>query len=87
MAKRVIEKDGRRWTVAPSGRRTQYTKDEFGLVFTSVDELQEQRIARYSPLAAKSTELSLASLSDQALGDLLARSQPSWTSPELGYRR
>jgi len=87
MAKRMIERDGRRWTVAPSGRRTQYTKDEFGLVFTSVDEPQEQRIARYSPLALKSTELSLASLSDQALADLLARSQPSWTSPELGYRR
>jgi hypothetical protein len=35
----------------------------------------------------KSTELSLALLTDQALVDLLARSQPSWTSPELGYRR
>ena len=87
MGNRVIERDGRRWTVAPSGRRTQYTRDEFGLVFTSVEEPPEQRIARYSPLAVKSAELSLASLSDPALMELLARSQPSWTSPELGYRR
>jgi len=87
MAKRFIEKDGRRWTVAASGRRTQYAKDEFGVVFTSADEPRQQRIARYSPLAVKSTELSLALLTDQALVDLLARSQPSWTSPELGYRR
>jgi hypothetical protein len=83
----VIEVDGRRWTVSLSGRRTQYTKDEFGVVFTGDKGQPEQRIARYSPLAVKSAELSLAGLSDQDLATLLRRSQPSWTSPELGYRR
>lgn len=87
MPTRMIEVDGRRWTVTPSGRRTQYGKDEFGVVFTSEDEARERRVARYSPLAAKSTELSLATLSDRDLATLLGRSQPSWTSPEMGYRR
>jgi hypothetical protein len=44
-------------------------------------------MARYSPLGAKSRELSLAELSDAQLRDLLAHSQPSWTAPEMGYRR
>ena len=44
-------------------------------------------MVRYSPLGAKSGELSLARLSDRELADLLAVSQPGWTSPELGYRR
>jgi len=83
----MIEVDGRRWAVSPSGRHTQYAKDEFGIVFTSEDEAREQRVARYSPLATKSTELSLAALSEQELAGLLRRSQPAWTSPEMGYRR
>lgn len=87
MPKRVIEVKGRRWTAVPSGRRTQFTRDEFGIVFTSDDAAREQRIVRYSPVAAKSTDLSLAGLSDEVLAELLRRSQPSWTSPELGYRR
>jgi hypothetical protein len=87
MPKRVIEVKGRRWTAVPSGRRTQFTRDEFGVVFTSDDDAREQRIVRYSPVAAKSTDLSLAALSDEVLAELLRRSQPSWTSPELGYRR
>lgn len=86
MPKRVIEVDGRQWTVTLSGRRTQYNKDEFGVVFTG-DAPREQRVARYSPLAVKSAELSLSRLSDQDLATLLQRSQPSWTSPELEYRR
>jgi hypothetical protein len=86
MPRRVIEADGRRWTVTLSGRRTQYNKDEFGVVFTG-EAPPEQRVARYSPLAVKSAELSLSRLSDQDLATLLQRSQPSWTSPELGYRR
>jgi hypothetical protein len=85
--KRTIEADGRRWSVTTSGRRTQYVKDEFGIVFTSEDEAREQRVTRYSPLATKSTELALSSLSDRELIELLATSQPAWTSPELGYRR
>ena len=48
---------------------------------------RERRVARYSPLGAKSRELSLSQLSDQELRELLAYSQPSWTAPEMGYRR
>ena len=62
--------------------------NEFGLVFTrGTGSDREQRAVRYSPLGAKSGELSLASLSDRELADLLAVSQPAWTAPELGYRR
>lgn len=87
MPRRTIEADGRRWSVMTSGRRTQYVKDEFGIVFTSEDRVREQRVTRYSPLGAKSTELALSSLSDRELLELFATSQPAWTSPELGYRR
>jgi hypothetical protein len=88
MPRPIIEVDGERWQVAVSGRSTQYNKDEFGLVFTrGTGPDREQRVVRYSPLGAKSRELSLASLSDRELADLLAVSQPSWTAPELGYRR
>ena len=34
MPRRIIEADGEQWEVAVSGRVTQYTKDEFGLIFT-----------------------------------------------------
>ena len=88
MPRRVIEVDGEQWRVAVSGRTTQYNKDEFGLVFTrGTGSDREQRVVRYSPLGAKSRELSLASMSDRELADLLAVSQPAWTAPELGYRR
>ena len=88
MPRRIIEVEGEQWQVAVSGRSTQYTKDEFGLVFTrGTGSDREQRVVRYSPLGAKSRELSLASLSDRELADLLAVSQPAWTAPELGYRR
>jgi hypothetical protein len=88
MPRRIIEVDGSQWEVAVSGRTTQYTKDEFGLVFTrGTGPDRERRLARYSPLGAKSRELSLAELSDAELRELLAHSQPSWTAPETGYRR
>ena len=88
MPRRVIERDGERWGVAVSGRRTQYTKDEFGVVFTRLDGGPvERRLTRYSPLGAKSRELSLARMSDAELLALLGRSQPAWTAPETGYRR
>jgi hypothetical protein len=84
----VIERGEERWTVAVSGRRTQFTKDEFGVVFTRVaGGSAERRFARYSPLGAKSRELSLARLGDAELLALLGRSQPAWTAPETGYRR
>lgn len=88
MPRRIIEVDGEQWQVAISGRSTQYTKDEFGLVFTrGTGPAREQRVTRYSPLGAKSRELSLSQLSDPELAQLLAVSQPAWTAPELGYRR
>ena len=88
MPRRIIEVDGEQWQVAVSGRSTQYNKDEFGLVFTrGTGPDREQRVVRYSPLGAKSRELSLARMSDRDLAGLLGVSQPSWTAPELGYRR
>jgi hypothetical protein len=88
MPRRIIAADGEQWEVTVSGRITQYLKDEFGLIFTrGVGPDRERRVARYSPLGAKSRELSLSQLSDQELRDLLGHSQPSWTAPEMGYRR
>jgi hypothetical protein len=88
MPRRIIDAAGEQWEVAVSGRVTQYVKDEFGLIFTrGVGPDREQRVSRYSPLGAKSRELSLSQLSDAELRSLLAHSQPSWTAPEMGYRR
>ncbi len=88
MPRRIIEVDGERWEVAVSGRSTQYTKDEFGLVFTrGTGPERERRAVRYSPLGAKSRETSLGQLSDKELAELLGHSQPAWTAPELDYRR
>jgi hypothetical protein len=88
MPRRIIEADGESWEVSVSGRLTQYTKDEFGLVFTrGTGAGRERRLARYTPLGAKSRELSLGQLSDLQLRELLGQSQPSWTAPELEYRR
>ena len=88
MPRRIIEVNGESWEVAVSGRVTQYTKDEFGLVFSrGTGPNREQRVSRYTPLGAKSRELSLSQLTDRDLSDLLAHSQPSWTAPEMGYRR
>ena len=88
MPRRIIDAGGEQWEVSVSGRSTQYVKDEFGVIFTrGVGPDREQRVARYSPLGAKSREVSLSQLSDAELSDLLAHSQPSWTAPEMGYRR
>lgn len=88
MPRRLIDVDGVQWAVSVSGRITQYVKDEFGLVFTrGAGARRERRVARYSPLGAKSRELSLAELSDMELKSLLGNSQPAWTAPETGYRR
>ncbi|MEO8090517.1 MAG: hypothetical protein ABI703_09490 [Gemmatimonadales bacterium] len=88
MPRRIIAAGGEQWEVTVSGRVTLYLKDEFGLIFTrGVGPDREQRVARYSPLGAKSRELSLSQLSDLELRELLGHSQPSWTAPEMGYRR
>ena len=86
MPRRIIEVNGEPWEVAVSGRSTQYTKDEFGLIFISGSGAdREVRVTRYSPHGARSRERSLAELSDADLGQLLEFSQPSFTSPEAGY--
>jgi hypothetical protein len=83
---RRINVEGTSWDVYPSGRITQYDRDEFGLVFvrgTGPD--REVRVTRYSPQGARSREQSLAELSDAELRRLFQYSQPSFTSPEAGY--
>jgi hypothetical protein len=88
MPRRTIDVNGGTWTVSATGRRTIYHKDEFSVLFTRVaGGEREERVARYSPLGVKNREASLAELSDAQLRDLWRRSQPSWTTPELGYRR
>lgn len=88
MPRRIVEVNGERWAVSPAGRITQYDKDEFSLRFTRLPAGSgPERIARYSPLLAKNREASLAQLSDAELVALFRVSQPSWTSPELGYLR
>ena len=87
MPRRIIEVDGDQWEVTVSGRVTQYLKDELGLVFArGTGPGRERRVARYSPLGAKSSELALAELTDAQLRSLHAHSQPAWTAPETEYR-
>jgi hypothetical protein len=88
MLGRTIEVKGAEWRVGTTGRITQYGKDEFGLRFTRLAPApREERVVRYSPRLSKNRESALAELSDRELGDLLAVSQPSWTTPDLEYRR
>jgi hypothetical protein len=84
---RRITVDGAEWVVMPSGRNTQYVRDEFGVTFTRVTGERTERVARYSPRDSRNREQSLAALTDADLHDLLATSQPAWTAPETGYRR
>jgi hypothetical protein len=87
MPTRTITIDGRRWSVTHSGRITANDRDEFGLVFVSgTGADREIRVTRYSPIGARWREQSLAELSDAELARLLEQSQPSFTSPEVGYR-
>lgn len=86
MSPRTIDVEGRRWEVSPSGWVTQYHRDEFSVQFRQA-EGGDIRIARYSPLGARSPEDSLSALSERQLRELFQRSQPSWTAPETRYRR
>ena len=83
---RKITVDGAEWIVMPSGRNTQYVRDEFGVLFTRVTGERTERVARYSPRDSRSREVSLAAMSDAELRDLLGTSQPAYTAPETGYR-
>jgi hypothetical protein len=86
MPSRSIAIDGRTWRVFPSGRVTQYDKDEFGLVFVAGEgDDRVVRVTRYSPVGARSREQSLVELGDDDLRRLFDQSQPSATSPEAGY--
>lgn len=87
MSPRSIQVAGQAWEVGPSGRVTQYSRDEFSVAFRRRgDPSGETRVARYSPLGSRSPEDSLAELSEPQLQELFQRSQPSWTAPETGYR-
>ncbi len=86
MPTRSITSGGRTWRVLPSGRVTQYDRDEFALLFTSgTGDDREVRVTRYSPQGTRSREQALAEMSDADLARLLEQSQPSEMSPEAGY--
>jgi hypothetical protein len=72
--------------VYPSGRVTQYDRDEFGLVFVAGTGAHRRvRVTRYSPVGVRSREESLATMSDADLQQLFTFSQSSDTSPEANY--
>ncbi len=86
MPTRPLTIEGHTWHVIPSGRVTQYDRDEFALMFVKHEGGdREVRVTRYSPQGSRSREESLAELSDADLRRLFAQSQPSATSPEAGY--
>lgn len=88
MPARKIDIDGVTWNASPSGFITSYDQDEFGLIFSrDYDGKKELRVTRYSPQGSRSREQSFRELTDERLRALFAESQPSFTSPEVGYAR
>jgi hypothetical protein len=86
MPSRVLTIGGKNWLVFPSGRVTQYDRDEFGLIFINgTGSGREVRVSRYSPVGTRSRERSLVEMSDVDLARLFECSQPSDTSPEADY--
>ena len=86
MPTRMLDVDGKRWRVFPSGYVTPMVQDEFGLLFVhGTGDAREVRVTRYSPQGARSREQSLAEFTDEQLRALFVQSQPSFTSPEAGY--
>ena len=86
MPTRTVSLGGKSWRVFPSGRVTQYDRDEFALLFvTGPADRPEVRVTRYSPLGTRSREQSLAEMSDGELARLFEYSQASDTSPEADY--
>jgi hypothetical protein len=86
MPTRTVNILGRPWRVFPSGRVTQYDRDEFALLFISESGGRpEVRVTRYSPLGTRSRERSLSEMDDAELTRLFEYSQPSETSPEADY--
>lgn len=88
MPTRMLNVGGKAWRVFPSGRVTQYDRDEFALLFIaqSPDGAREVRVTRYSPMGSRAREHSLAEMTDADLERLFRQSQPGETSPEAGYR-
>ena len=85
MPSRTLTIAGKPWRVFPSGRVTQYDRDEFALMFVAESAAREVRVTRYSPVGVRSRERSLAEMSDAELTRLFQLSQPGETSPEAGY--
>jgi hypothetical protein len=86
MPTRTVTVGGKRWRVFPSGRVTQYDRDEFALVFVAgAGTDREVRVTRYSPVGTRSRERSLVEMTDADLARLFDQSQPSDTSPEADY--
>jgi hypothetical protein len=88
MPSRSIQAGGKSWLVFPSGRVTQYDRDEFGIIFVAgTGPSREVRVTRYSPIGSRSRETSLVEMSDAELQRLFGYSQPSDTSPEADYAK
>ena len=88
MPARSLDVGGQKWDVYPSGYITQYTQDEYALMFSRGEGSgREVRVSRYSPQGTRSREQAFAELSDRQLKELFEQSQPSFTSPEAGYER
>jgi hypothetical protein len=86
MPTRTVTIGGQRWRVFPSGRVTQYDRDEFALLFVAdAAGKREVRVTRYSPHGVRSREQSLAEMTDADLARLFNESQPGETSPEADY--
>jgi hypothetical protein len=86
MPTRSLTISGKAWRVFPSGRVTQYDRDEFALLFIAeAGGKREVRVTRYSPHGIRSRERSLADMTDVELSRLFELSQPSETSPEADY--
>lgn len=86
MPNRSLTAGGRTWRVFPSGRVTQYDRDEFALMFVSeAAGKREVRVTRYSPIGVRSREQSFAQMTDAELTRLFEVSQPGDTSPEADY--
>lgn len=88
MPVRRIDIDGEEWTVTPTGRVTQYSRDEFGIVFSrGSGSTRDRRVMRFSPMGSRSPEDALCELSESQLRSYFTMSQPARTAPETGYSR
>lgn len=87
MPTRIVTIAGKSWRVFPSGRVTQFDRDEVGVLFVAdADEgKREIRVTRFSPTGTRARERAIAEMSDADLQRLFEYSQPSDTSPEAGY--